>query len=143
MSAASGRAVLMGAAALPVTAEFAAASPPHPDAELIRLCDAYLSAVAAYNASGGELEYEEDPLWLAIDHIREQLNEMAPETIDGVLAEARVAAWLAVQLDGSEDFSDSFTGDWPERVVRHLLRLNVAGMLPANVEPGHIAGAAG
>ncbi|WP_376091247.1 hypothetical protein ACE7GA_21375 [Roseomonas sp. CCTCC AB2023176] len=94
----------------------------HPDAELIRLCAAYVEAVDAYNRDGGHLECEDDPLWHAVAAVEEPLGELEPRTLAGLAAMARVAHFLAQQPCG-ENFSDSFTGDWPERVVRGVLTL--------------------
>ena len=98
-----------------------------PDAEVIRLCGEYMQAVDALNAHGGRLECEDDPLWHAISAVKRKLDGLAPRTIEGVAAKARVAVFLARQVDGSENFSEGFTLDWPERVVRDILRLADAG----------------
>jgi hypothetical protein len=102
-----------------------------PDAEVIRLCGEYIEAVTAYNAHhnahGGCLACEDDPLWHAILAVKQKLDGLAPRTIEGVAAKARVAVFLARQVDGSENFSESYTLDWPERVICDLLRLAGAG----------------
>ncbi|WP_135469815.1 hypothetical protein [Crenalkalicoccus roseus] len=96
---------------------------PNPDARLIRLCAEYVEALAAYNRDGGQLECAEDPLWHAVAAAEARLDGLTAHTLPGVIAKARVAMHLARQPDGSEDFSSSYTGDWPEQVVRDLLRL--------------------
>ena len=110
MTAASRRAVLMGAATLPATAALAAAPLAHPDGDLVALCDAYIKAVRAYNAEGGSVEYEEDPLWHAMDEVMQRIHALEATTMAEVVAMARVATFLAQQPDGSVSFSTSFTG---------------------------------
>ncbi|MFZ6762127.1 hypothetical protein [Pseudoroseomonas sp. WGS1072] len=100
---------------------------PHADAELIRLCGAYIEALDAYTDSGSQLDCEDDPLWQAIEALEEQLDGLTARTLDGVAALGRVAQRWALQQDGSENFDTSFTGDWPERVVRNVLRLQAEG----------------
>ena len=41
----------------------------------------------------------------------------------GVVALCEVAMHWARQPDGTEDFNTSYTGDWPELVVRAVLRI--------------------
>jgi hypothetical protein len=120
------RRLLAGAASLPAVAvaAHAAVPPPHPDAELVRRCESYLLAVEAFEASPGDLELEDDPLWLAVDTARIRMGEIEPATMAGVVALAAVAEHLARQPDGGENFSASFTGDLPERVVRAVLNLS-------------------
>jgi hypothetical protein len=108
------------AAVAAVPSAMAAASP---DADLIRLCDAYMKAVAALNADRSGLEAEDDPLWWAVEDIEAQLEDMHAQTLAGVLAKARVAAFLSQQPDGSVNWSTSFTGDWLEQVALDLLRM--------------------
>jgi hypothetical protein len=120
------RRLLAGAASLPAVAvaAHAAVPPPHPDAELVRRCEYYLLAMEVFEASSGDMELEEDPLWLALDEARIRMGEIEPSTMAGVVALAAVAERLARQPDGGENFSDSFTGDLPERVVRAVLNLS-------------------
>lgn len=129
------RALLRGAAGLcaagaalascqPAHASGAVDAAPGPDAELIRLCAAYTAAVDAYNSYGGHVDPEDDVLWHAVEAIRDRVDELTARTLAGVVAKARVVRHLARQLDGSLDYGDSFTGDWPEQVVRDLLRLH-------------------
>ena len=125
------RALLAGTGAVSAAAAGAAAHAPGaagagPDAELIVLCGEYAAAVAAYNADGGLLELEDDPLWQAIVALRRRLDGLAACTLAGVVAKARVAQALAQQPE-REDYCSSFTGDWPEQVTRDLLHLHGGG----------------
>lgn len=122
MPALARRDAMLGAVAA-AFAGGAAMAATNPDADLIRLCDALIAAGAAYEHSDGNLEPEDDPLWSAIQAIEEQLDGMQATTIAGVLAKVRVAASWARQPDGSENWSTSYTGDWPEQVCRDLLAL--------------------
>lgn len=128
MSTTTRRILLTGAAALPAAATLGAVPPDRPDAELIRACGTYIEALMAYDAEGGHLESDEDPLWWAVEDARELLCELEAETMDGVAALARVAKCLAGQPDGTENYSDSFTGMFPQRVVETVLRLS--GVVP-------------
>jgi len=95
------------------------------DAELIRLCGDYVRTVAACNDLSGQLDLDDDdPLWAAADALEGWLEGLRAHTLAGVIAEAKVAAFLAKQPDGSEDFSDCCTVEWMRRVVRDLLRLS-------------------
>lgn len=136
MSAPRRTVMLAGAAALAATEPLAAAitamapnavraagTEAHPDAAFMRLCDEYLRAVDRHNADGGHIEANVDPLWREVQAIGDALDGMAPSTVEGILAEARVAAHLAKLPDGREDFSPSYTGDWPQRVIEHLLQV--------------------
>lgn len=117
IAATAAAAVPMGAAK-PAGARDTAA-----DAELIALCGEYAAAVDAYNADGGDLELEDDPLWEAIERSGQRLDGLVATTMAGVLAKARVAERLAHQPDGRVDYCSSYTGDWPEQVICDLLRL--------------------
>jgi hypothetical protein len=111
------------AAAAPAGVVVGSAQGAGADAELIRLCSEYMEAVTAYDASGARLAPEDDPLWHAVEAIELRLDDLATGTLAGVVAQARAALSLARQPDGSEDFSTSYTGEWPERLVRDLLWL--------------------
>lgn len=93
------------------------------DAELIRLCAAYITASDIYNADCSGLNYEVDPLWHALERLEAQLEDLTASTFEGLLAKARVAQHQARQPDGSENYKSSFTGDWPERIIRDLLAM--------------------
>lgn len=125
MARSSRRSLLAGSIAIPLTVGAAiAAVSPGADAELIRLCDEYLRALAAYDRDGGHVESADDPLCHALEALEQKLDGLEARTMEGVIAKARVALFSAQQLDGSEDFSTSYTGDWPEQVIRDLLRLH-------------------
>jgi hypothetical protein len=112
-----------GTTALLAPAAASAAPAAGADAELIEMCADYIEAIDAYNADGGHLELDDDPLWHTVEAIEERLDGRAAGTLAGVVAKARVAACLARLPGGVEDFSDSIIGDWPEQVVRDLLAL--------------------
>jgi hypothetical protein len=126
---ASRRALLAGAAALPAVAAaaHAAVPSPHPDAELVDACDAYMRAVETYNRSGSVLEYEDDPLFWAVTAAMDRIHQLDATTMAGVVAMASVAEYLSRQPDGSVNYSDSFTGDFPAWVIEAVLRLNLSG----------------
>lgn len=96
----------------------------HPDAQLIALCGDYMQAITVYNSDAGNLEPAIDPLWQAVGAIEGQLDGLTAKTLEGILAKARVAMFHAQLPDGREEFCTSYTGDWPEQVVRDLLRLH-------------------
>lgn len=93
------------------------------DAEFVRLCVAYLKAVAAYDTYGGHLEPEDCPYWHAWTDADAALEGREPVSLTGILAMARIAQRHALQRDGSEDWSETYTGDWPARVTQALMRL--------------------
>ncbi|MBO1081841.1 hypothetical protein [Roseomonas haemaphysalidis] len=107
------------------------ASPRHdgegPDAELIQLCAAYTKAIDKYNADGGHLDCEVDPLWHAVELLEAQLAGLAATTSAGLIAKASVARRLARKPDGSENYCTSMTGDWPEQVILDLLAMAKRG----------------
>lgn len=114
-------------AALAVPAAAVLAAPavalPHPDAELMDACRAYIAASQDYDAHGGYLDYEVCPWWAAVGAAATRAESYEPRTMAGVRAMAEVAAHLARQPDGELDWSDSFTGAWPARVCQAVLRL--------------------
>lgn len=117
-------AALGAAAALPaVTPPASAGAGAGADAGLIALCEEYKAALAAYEADGGYLVTDDDPLWEAVEAVKRRLDGMAAATLAGVVAKARVARCLARQPGGREDYCSSFTADWPGEVVRDLLAL--------------------
>lgn len=130
------RRALLAAGAL-TAAPAAIAAPPAPpqgsgpssDAELIRLCDGYVAALDAFNNDPLELDADDSPFWAQAKAFRAQLEE-APDatTLAGVLAEARVAQFMATQPDGLH-WEEAFTGQWCGWVVESLLR--VSGRIPA------------
>lgn len=126
MAQSSRRSLLRGSIALSFAAPVAAAAAPSADAELIRLCDDYVRALAAYDRDGGHVDCDRDPLWHAVEAVERQLDGLEARTIEGVVAKARIALYSAQQPDGSEDFSDAYTGCWPEQIIRDLLRLHGA-----------------
>lgn len=96
---------------------------PDPDAHLVTLCADYIEAVRSYNEDGGTAEPEDDPAWAALNALEDRIEDTPAHTLAGVAAKSRVAAFLARNLDGTHHFGDSYTGRWPEMVVRDVLRL--------------------
>lgn len=94
-----------------------------PDVELVRLCAGLTAALDALNEDASDLDAEDNPLWWRIEEIEERIASLEPTTIAGIVALARLAAYAAHQPDGSENWHTSYTGDWPERVCRAVLRL--------------------
>ena len=123
----AGAVILAGAGVAMATPE-TLASEPNPDAELISLCDRSIAAWEAYNLEDSDLDDEDNPLWHLAEDIEAQIERTETRTFAGVAAIARVALFWSTNLDGSENFDTSFTGDWPERVVRDFLRLHGGGL---------------
>ena len=98
------------------------------DDRLVDLCDRYMTALDVYERDGGIIDCDKDPLWLSAMDLEEQVEATETRTMAGVVAIARVALHWSRQLDGSELFDTSHTGDWPERVVRDVLRLHGGGV---------------
>jgi hypothetical protein len=98
---------------------------PCPDAELVRRCHAYIDALDSFEQHGKA----EDgcPYWAAVHDTRAAAEDLEPETFAGVYAMALVAQREARQLDGSENWSESFTGDWPRRIGEAVLHLVPGG----------------
>ncbi|MBR0660221.1 hypothetical protein [Neoroseomonas oryzicola] len=90
------------------------------DAAMIALCAEYRAVLDRYDAGEGP---DGKGLWDDVMRLRNRLEEWEPQTIEGVVALARIAMHEAQQPDGSENFGDSFTGAWPELVVRGVLRV--------------------
>lgn len=105
--------------ALAVSAEAAA----NPDAELIALCAEYIQRTKDYDTVDTGLESDDDPRWLPLVHAEERALSLEAQTLRGVLAKAQVALFSAQLPGGIVNFDTSYTGDWPEQVVRDLLRL--------------------
>ena len=57
-----------------------------------------------------------------------RVRRMETRTMAEIAAIARVALCWSRPPDGREDFDTSFTGPWPERVVRDVLRLHGGGL---------------
>ena len=124
--------MLIAAALAPVcvansTREVLALQSENPDAELIRLCDAYIKALDAYGLAESDIDPDADPLWQAIEALEEHLNGLTARTLEGVVALAKVAQRWALQPDGSENFDTAYTADWPERVVLNVLAIQAEG----------------
>jgi hypothetical protein len=72
------------------------------DADLIRLCAEHITNRNRYEAEGGILEMDDDPLWWAYSRTYDAINGAVPETHEGILAKARVAKAEAKEPDGTE-----------------------------------------
>lgn len=96
---------------------------PSPDADIIRLSAEIIEATKISEASGSSLDCEDDPLWQRVKGLEEELSARTARTMEGLAAKARVALFRARRPDGSEDFDTSYTGDWPEQIVRELLEM--------------------
>ena len=93
------------------------------DAELIALCAEYIRRTKDYDTVDTGLESDDDPRWPLLIGAEKRALSLEAQTLQGVLAKAQVALFSAQMVDGSEDFDTGYTGDWPEQVVRDLLRL--------------------
>ena len=82
------------------------------------------TALVKYDADGGTLEEEDDPLWHRMSAAQCILDGMHATTMAGVIALAEVARFMAKQPDGSTNYDTGYTQDYPERVITELLRLN-------------------
>ncbi len=94
-----------------------------PDAELIAACDRFTRAMRAYNADRSGLDSRLDPLWAELTTAEDEAQAIPARTLAGAAAKARVAMTLGTQPDGTVRMGDSYTGAWPEEVVRDVLRL--------------------
>jgi hypothetical protein len=102
------------------------------DAELIAACNAYTRAWSAYNAGEHDrpIATPEDAkelnraAWVKLNSMEEHLLHLSPPTMAGIVAEAKVAARLARQRDGTMDFLGGPALKWAERVVLGVLRLH-------------------
>lgn len=93
------------------------------DAEVIHLCDECLRAADAYIHTRDASEDQIDRLREEFEAIELRLEGMPAQTLDGVVAKARMVMRLAVQPDGVVNFDAGLTGRFPKHVVRDLLRV--------------------
>lgn len=126
MGALSRRAALVAGATLAAGLPTGASA--HPDAELIAACRAYAAAIARYDAEGGHLEYDECPIYAALEAAEERAEAaLPPRTFDGLRAVAELCRKTARrQADGEFDYSNSYCGDWLGVVVKGVLDLTPA-----------------
>ena len=95
-----------------------------PDAELVAACGDYAAAGQRINEAREDVG-DGHPLWVAYRAARDRA-EAAPaaRTLAGVRAMAELCRAMSQPLDGGRlDFSDSYCGEWPGRVVEDVLRL--------------------
>lgn len=95
-----------------------------PDARLIAACAEHAVNRDAFNRDDGTLDPGDGPLWAAYDRTRTAISEAEPQTLEGVLAKARIAKAEALNPDGSESIEGSVAAQWSWDVVNDLLRLN-------------------
>ncbi|MFC0389491.1 hypothetical protein [Muricoccus vinaceus] len=97
-------------------------SAPDPDAELIRICEAHPSIIAAVNDYGsGE---DDCPLWQAYERSRDAIHAAVPVTLAGMVAKARAARAEALNpKNGTVSPSGTPAEIWAWDLVQHLLRL--------------------
>lgn len=62
----------------------------HPDAELIRLCEAHAALRDLCNSGVDGGDYD-GPTWQAYDRSRDAISEAEPKTLAAMMAKARVA----------------------------------------------------
>lgn len=106
------------------------APPLQGDAELVRRCGAYIAAMARFEADPAAHADDDCPVWQEVCDTCDAAGDLADtrgaSTLAGIRAMAEVARVQAQQADGSEDYGDSYTGEWPARVTRA-----VVAMMPA------------
>jgi len=123
------RRALLGAGA---AAAFAAVIAPAaaeggPDTSLIALCAEHVANMTAYNhGDGPDMEFDDDPLWLAYSRTRDAITDAKPHTLAGMLAKARAAKAEAMDRDGSVRPEGSMGSDWAWDLMNDLLRLHGA-----------------
>lgn len=115
----AGRAVSAAPVAVPALARAEAG----PDAQLVAVCTEHVATRDAYNNDPNALDREDDPLQLAYDRTRDAISEARPQTLEGVLAKARVAKVEARNPDGSEEAEGSVAARWAWDTMNDLLRL--------------------
>jgi hypothetical protein len=101
----------------------------HPDAALIRICDAHGALMDLVN-SGVDGDDDDGPTWQAYDRSRDAITAFRPETIEGMLAKARAAKAEARRADGSEmeDGGGTPAEGWAWDLVNDLLRIGGRGV---------------
>lgn len=117
MGAISRRAAL----AAPAAVALMGAAPGNPDAELIRRCAVLVEAYRAH-ALHGTCE-EGCRFGAAMEAAEEGLVDVPAYTFAGLRAKALVAAHMAQEPDGTQNFADYNCGGWTGAIVRDFLRL--------------------
>lgn len=96
-----------------------AASASHPDAVLIRACEAHPMNLEASNGCKCANHDSDDCLaWLAYSHTRDIITEAEPETMDGLLVKAR-----ASRIEADPKTGGGMDTEWDPQIVDDLLRL--------------------
>ena len=108
-----------------IYADLCRAGTPHPDEEFIRICEQHIINRGAYDASESDLEPEDDPLWAAYLRTYEAIDAAQPQTMDGVIALARVAK-AEGQHPGGEMHDQDPAARWAWRAINCLLQLKEA-----------------
>jgi hypothetical protein len=118
----------IGAILAGIGAPAAAATPtvPHPDADLIATCAEHVVNREAYNASGGELDLDDDPLWLAYARSRDAISDARPQTMEGLRAKAMAAKAEAIEPDGRELIGGGPHEYWAWDIVNDLASGRIA-----------------
>jgi hypothetical protein len=118
------RLVLAAGISLPVSASAQPIAATSPDADLIRFCAEHVVNMDAFNRDSSDLDAEDNPLWVAYERTRDAIHEARPQTVEGMLAEARAAKSEALMPDGRENPSNSPAETWAWDLLNDLLRLN-------------------
>ena len=103
----------------------AAIAADHPDAELIRICDAHGALMDLVN-SGVDGDDDDGPTWQAYDQSRDAISSFRPKTTEGMMAKARAAkaeARSPCVEGGPEHPAGTPAEDWAWDLVNDLLRL--------------------
>lgn len=113
--------VALAAAPAALAAPLAVPAAAHPDAELLRLCEAHAAAKAAFENDG--LDAEDSPLWGPYDAICDRITATRAHTMDGVIAKGRAAIVEASGRDGTI-YADGAPGcEWAFDVLKDFLRI--------------------
>ena len=119
------RALLAGA---PVAALIVGAAPAftaeHPDADMIRTCQSLAGALSAYEACEGADEADAGD---AYERLATAIDEVRPQTLDGMVAKAKAAIEHASQtpgLDVTRGERSSVAEGWAWDLMHDLLRLH-------------------
>lgn len=124
---------MVGAAVLP------AVTYAGPDADLLRACAQHERNLAAYRTAESQGIADDDayePLWEAYSETRDAISAAKPQTLEGMLAKARIAKIEALCPNGEEMFENCPASDWAWHLLHDLMRMAEAGRL---AEPRRMA----